>query len=670
MSCPLSLEGEGWGEGEHTPKNLVDSLVERLIIFRKKGEKVFQYSSMLRGLLCGIFIIGGFANPVRAQQTIDLEPIVVTAERFPVQERHSTQYTTVISSEELKEAGANNLADALRRTGGLAYTSRGPLGLNQGGMNSTLSIRGIKDGELVLINGVPILGAAGHGYDLSLIPLDQVERVEVLKGAASTLYGSDAMSGVINIITKHPSSTTSTTASVQFGNKNYHNHSINVQHPKIHAGFTYSHLDGLTEISRGFTKQYRYDTDDIDSYSFQINLTPFSHWSIDYLGAYKESGFQKIYDDVSTDMEGKAQKQYRHFIDVRYEHEQFHVKTFVNYDRLKRDEYTDPSEPEHDNKNYNYGLEGDYRFQLFDADMLLGGEHIYRGADYSEQYGSHHRNDSAVFLQLKKQMFQKLTMTVGGREQLIQGDADSSDYDIFLPSAGLNLKATETVNFFAHVGKAFRAPTFNNLYYSSSLYQGNPDLDPEKGWTYEAGIKFDHEIVSLRLAGFLMDYTNKIELDRSKGYPQVYFNAGDYSSHGVEWDMEILPFIRKTNFSQNIAFSASGYVADPVAEDDEGEEYQAGPKVQLSLGVSYLSDDLTLQLSGHTLRNRDRALDDYTTVDLYGKFKIWKGSMTVGVDNLFDEEIQISGDLRSTSTSQYLYYEVARLFKIGYEMTF
>ncbi len=58
-------------------------------------------------------------------------------------------------------------------------------------MNSTLSIRGIKDGELVLINGSPIQGAAGHAYDLDTIPLDQIDRVEILKGAAST-YGADA----------------------------------------------------------------------------------------------------------------------------------------------------------------------------------------------------------------------------------------------------------------------------------------------------------------------------------------------------------------------------------------------------------------------------------------------------------------------------------------------
>ena len=631
---------------------------------------MLQYSRVLKGIFCCLVILGGFTYPVVAQQAIDLDPIVVTAERFPVQESESDRFVTVISSEELQQTGANNLVDALRRVGGLAYNSRGPLGLSHGGMNSKLSIRGIDDGELVLINGVPILGAAGHGYDISTLSLEQIERIEVLKGAASTLYGADAMSGVINIITKQQPSTPSVTTSVEFGNEAYNNHSINFQHPRINLGFTYSHLDELTEISRGISKEYRYDTDDIDTYSFHVNLNPFPNLYVDYLGAYKESGFKKIYDDETKEMEGQDQEQYQHFADIRYERDQVQVKTFLSYDKMKRNEYTDPSEPEDDNRNYNYGLEGNYRFRLLDSDILVGGEHIYRGADYSEQYGKHHRNDSAVFLQLKNQILQSLTLTFGAREQFIQADSESKDYDIFLPSAGINFKATDTLNLYAHAGKAFRAPTFNNLYYSSSRFKGNPDLHPEKGWTYEAGIKFDHELMHLRLAGFLMDYTDKIELDRSNGYPQVYFNAGDYSSHGVEWEMEVSPFVGDANIWENIAFSASGYFADPVAEDDEGEEYQAGPKVQLSLGVSYLSDDFSVEVLGHSLLKRERELDDCTTVDLYGKFKLWKGYMTVGVDNLFDEEIQVSGDLRSSSASQYLYYEVSRLVKIGYEMTF
>jgi outer membrane cobalamin receptor len=141
----------------------------------------------------------GIALAGEPVQTLDT--VTVTDERFPVKEKASHRFVTVVTAEELKQSGADNLVDAIKRKGGLGYKAFGPLGISHGGMSSKLTIRGIEDGELVLINGVPVQGATGHTYDLDAIPIDQVERVEILKGAASTLYGADAMTGVINIIT-------------------------------------------------------------------------------------------------------------------------------------------------------------------------------------------------------------------------------------------------------------------------------------------------------------------------------------------------------------------------------------------------------------------------------------------------------------------------------------
>ena len=205
-----------------------------------------------------------FTSSSAEENAISLEEIIVTAERFPVSEKESPRFVTVVSSEQLKETGANNLMDALRRMGGLAYKACGPLGISHGGMNSSVTIRGIKDGELVLINGAPIQGAAGHAYDLNTIPIDQIERIEIMKGSASTLYGADAMSGIINIITKKPRRETAFKGSVDFGNESFHNHSVSAFLPRLNIDFNYQHLGDQTGISRSFTKKYRYDLDDTD----------------------------------------------------------------------------------------------------------------------------------------------------------------------------------------------------------------------------------------------------------------------------------------------------------------------------------------------------------------------------------------------------------------------
>lgn len=631
-------------------------------------------NGMLKGNLfrmvlgTAMILAWGTANADENEPT-PLDTVTVTAERFPVKEKESSRFVSVYTAEELKETGADNLVDALRRKGSFAYQAFGPLGISHGGMNSTLSIRGVSDGELILINGSPIQGVAGQGYDLSAIPIEQIERVEVMRGAASTLYGADAMSGVINIITKRNPSETSTRAAVEVGNYQYVNADVGFQSAIVNAGFNYQHLEALTEISRSFSKKYRYDTDAVNKYSLNLDITPFENFHIDYLGSYYKTGFKKVYDSGKP-MEGTDQEDYNQFADIRYETDSVRAKAFGSYSRINRDEYTDPDETKDKNTNYNYGLEGDYRHEIFATELTIGGDYTHRAADYNNQYGKHHRNDYAVFAQLKRDFFNRLMLSVGVREQFINADGQGDDYNMFLPTFGANFGAMDNLNIFANVGKAFRAPTFNNLYYDSSFLKGNPNLKPEKGWTYELGVKFDVPFTQLRLAGFYMDYSDKIEIDRSQGYPLTYFNAGNYKSRGVEWQIDVFPFANQKDFLNNISFYTGGYWADPTAEDPNGIEYQTGPKFKTALGASYLSEDLVLQLIGDILTGRERNLDTNATLDFFGKYKVWKGFITAAVSNIFNSEVQVSGDLSSTASNNYLYYGMDRMFKLGYEIKF
>ncbi|MEA1968554.1 MAG: TonB-dependent receptor [Thermodesulfobacteriota bacterium] len=602
-------------------------------------------------------------------RTAIIDDITVTAEQSPVSEIDSSRFVSIISAEDLKETGASNLVQALKKKGGFVYEAFGPLGISHGGMNSKLSIRGIEDGELVLINGSPIQGAAGGAYDLSSIPVDQIERVEILKGAASTLYGADAMTGVINIITKKDIKEAKSSFSTQWGDFGYQNHTADFQNPLVNLGLNYQHLDGINEVSRSFTKKYRYDTKNSDLYSFNLNLRPIKNLFVDYLGSYSETGFNKIKDSGELS-KGTDQEQTKHFTNIRYQGDAVRLSTFANFDTMERDEYTDPTEPDNHNKNNNYGLKGDYRYSFMDTDLNIGAEYVYRMADYNNQYNRHYREDYALFVQIKKEIAKKFNITLGAREQLIEADSDSTDQNIFLPSVGMTYKVKEAFNIFANAGKAFKAPSFNNLYYSSSFLVGNKNLDPEEGWTYETGIKTNTSFFSLRLALFAMEYKDKIEIDRSKGYPLTYYNAGDYETKGVEWDLKVYPLQARADFLSNIIFTFAGYLADPEADDPEGHTVQAGAKFSAGAGVSYITQELELAATADFIANRERALDDNSPVNFCGKVKLPKGYLTFAVENIFDEEVQVSGDMESESSNNYLYYEIPRQIKIGYELTF
>ena len=621
------------------------------------------------GVLMFIFTLITSVSYAESSNLTVLEAITVTAEKFPTEEKNSPRFVSIISSEKLKTTGANNLVDALRRTGIFAYKALAPMGISHGGMNSELMIRGLPGGELILLNGVPIQGAAGHGYDLNMIPVDQIERVEVLRGAASTLYGADAMTGVINIITKKPKER-KLSASVEAGDYEYHNHGLNLSNEHVNIGFNYQHLTSIHRISESFTRHYYYDLDSANEFSGSLNVQFMDKLFFDFMGGYVDTGFRKYSTKTGSLKEGTDQDHYKFFANLRWEDDRLRTKAFFYEDIMVRDKYTVPNYDEDDNRNYNGGVELNYRLDLFGGSLVAGGDSTFRAADYSNKYGYHDRMDYAVYLEYKKTFSEKFTATVGFREQFVDADSEGKDYDKFLPSFGINYALNDYLNVFANAGKAFRSPTFNQLYYSSSFLVGNPNLQPETGWTFEGGVKFDNEFSSLRLAAFYMTYKNKIVLDRSRGYPLTYFNAGDYDDVGIEWEFEVEPFENLSSPLRHLSFFASGFWADPEAEDVKGEKFQVGPRVSAALGVNYTTDGFQIGLNTNIMASRERGLEDSCVVNLNAKFKLFKGYLTVAVDNITDERTEIAGDKTSLASNRYVYYGMPRLVKVGYVLNF
>ena len=129
--------------------------------------------------------------------------INVTANRMALLNLDTPAAMDVITDKDIMNSGAKNAFDAVNMVPGITSFSYGASGLEYGAMDSRVNIRGLERGSLILVNGVP-MNLNGKG-GLSSIPTGSIARIEVLKGAASALYGSDAMSGVVNVITKTPS---------------------------------------------------------------------------------------------------------------------------------------------------------------------------------------------------------------------------------------------------------------------------------------------------------------------------------------------------------------------------------------------------------------------------------------------------------------------------------
>ena len=170
-------------------------------------------------LLCTLVLSSLATAPFVQAEEFLLDKVVVTATRSEKQEMDIPMSSTTITAEELTHAGFSNVQTALSDTLGIAYKQTGPGGGHMGVMNSEIAIRGVANGTLVMVNGNPI-NSRGK-YFLDAIPAERIERIEIIKGGGSVLYGSEAMGGVINIITKKAGTRSLSVGLGNYGQQNF-----------------------------------------------------------------------------------------------------------------------------------------------------------------------------------------------------------------------------------------------------------------------------------------------------------------------------------------------------------------------------------------------------------------------------------------------------------------
>ncbi|MFM8710116.1 MAG: TonB-dependent receptor, partial [Sphingomonadales bacterium] len=135
------------------------------------------------------------------QDSTYLQEVVVTANKYEKKQNQTGKVVSVISSEMLRQSGGRSLGELLNQVAGVTV----PGANNNLGSNQTINIRGASAGNaLILLDGIPVNDPSviSNYFDINLLSVDQIERVEILKGGQSTLYGSDAVAGVVNIISK------------------------------------------------------------------------------------------------------------------------------------------------------------------------------------------------------------------------------------------------------------------------------------------------------------------------------------------------------------------------------------------------------------------------------------------------------------------------------------
>jgi len=562
----------------------------------------------------GVVSAGGGQDTSKLDE-YTLDDVVVTAQRVETKDLDTPATTTVITAQQLKDSGAQTAFDALERIPGVNAYSYGPAG--EGSIDlSRINIRGLDKGTLVLIDGSPA-NLMNYNQIMNAIPVESIEKIEVVKGAASVLYGAEAMAGVINIITKKPTDNQlhgSVTGMIGSHERNYavalsgQNFSAQYKREYRKEISQYNHVfpysvpgENFTRKSRDnsirdtvflnlrlsdkLTANYAYNESAPGHKEFKYNpavkdwVTPYKH----YLYAYKTNRFALVYDDKDTGL--KSSLAYLK-----------HTTRPLNAD----------SSTDTDATSWNFDTQKEWTLRG-GLDTLVAGLDFHREGHvkrHSANHGSIHRDQYAVFASYTRQMNDRFSATLGIREHFVKGNGYDRRQSIFLPQIQTLYRMSPRSMWYVNIGKSFETPAANSAFYGSKKVSTKYRLKPQEGWTYETGMKFGDAKESLKIALFHMDIKNQFKWVSEKQYfgfgddkANMQINRDKFRNTGLE-----LEYAKQ--LSSRWRMRLGGYVGSPEAKEGNGGWRQAEARVQFFAGAQYRIDKLRINTDWYVTADR------------------------------------------------------------------
>jgi len=450
--------------------------------------------------------------------TVALQPIVITATCIPTNILYVSRSIGIIDERIIQNSGASCVEELLQSNANVDVQPRGIFGIQ-----TDINVRGaLVSQHLLLLNGVRLNDpqTSHHNYDLP-VSIEQIQRIEVLKGPGSALYGPDAFGGVINIITRIPQQQTlqlklssgenglvSASGNYDFSSSGIHSSNV----------IEYQRADG-----------YHYDTD-FQTTTISSNNTielPFGTYSL--FGGYTNKAFGAFgFYGPSPSREWTETTFFSASTDFSLSSIHFQPKLSYkrHYDKFMYDLRT-PEVFVNTNTTNSYNGELQSIITIDNSFSMIGA--IEGNADniVSSNLQNHQRSSVGIYSTIHGVVKNNILFDIGAREDL------HSEYGRqFNPALNIGyLFSTETKIFFS-AGRAFRAPSYTELYYSSPTRIGNASLKPETGWSYEVGTEYlFHPQMRITASLFERDQENLIDY--------VKFTATDNAFHAANFTTAI-----------------------------------------------------------------------------------------------------------------------------------
>lgn len=645
-------------------------------------------------------LVGGTPAFAEEVATYELNPVLVTAYRSVTKDMETPAAIEVLHADDLQKTGATSVQEALKFSTGIITHGQGPRNISQGTMTSKAVIRGVEKGTLVLVDGVPI--NQGGRYNLEDIPVESIDRVEVVRGGGAVLYGSEANGGVINIITKGKRANM---VKAGFGNYGIQNYAASFQAGKLGFTATYDHTGKIDHISaptettskrsgaprglyynikRGehanFNARYDFNDDLYVTHTYGRNS---DHYVYKYTGIDNPDNAGKEYKNVIHSTE-------ENLTALHYTKNNFSVNAFYN----RRDQETenasakinkkfpqnfDSSSISHDKTSYldqTVGINFQNRWNFHKGSFMLGYEFqrdmqdktINKGTSVTGNFYS--RNAHSLFGQVAYDFTQATQANLNFRQTWTEADDAGNKYDKFTPEFVLMHHLDESTMVYGKVGQSFMLPTFTQLYGGGNIV-GVPDLKPEKGMHYELGAKKSIGKNAYRVALYSYKIEDFIDAD-TKDWPEVSYKNSDVKNTGIEIDWT-------RNQNENLSYRLGLTYSHPQKQEGKidkhgvetkGEWHDYYGKLGFNAGIDYTRGKLTTAFHISYLGDRTRDASPYASMkaqlfsDINFSYQANDNArFFLNIDNLFNRH-----DIISTSTSSF--YNLGRNFMAGVEYKF
>ncbi len=466
-------------------------------------------------------------NITLRQAAVEQQQVVVTASKYAQKISDLPVSADVILSEELTRKDRTDFSQAMRYVPGVNMVDdqisiRGSSGYT----------RGAGTRVLLEIDGIPYYTGDTGEIIWEIIPVSDIQRIEVIKGAASSLYGSSAIGGVVNVITKNIPSRPVTYIKGSFGaydNPAYSTwewtrklrtfNSLSVSHSDRIGSFGYTlsltRLSDLSYKQSGFYKRY------IGYFKGLYNFSPSSSITVFMNGFEQDHGNFLYWKDLNHALQPPDADQGQRIFSHRYMFGAIYKSVlssdlFVNVKAsYYRSDWSDQTSSHNNSLSNLFRLEVQANADLSNNFVLVSGIEATKDGVVSNIFGSESSYGFGAYSQADINFYFPLKASFGIRYDFSKL-SDLVGVSSFSPKAGLNYKLTDRLTLRSSFGTGFRAPTLAETFTTTTAggitVIPNPNLKPENNWTFELGGNYQmNEFLNLDAAVFQEEYYNLIE---------------------------------------------------------------------------------------------------------------------------------------------------------------